>query len=192
MANHSEGKQVLIRKLIKEDYPIYREVTYSHFSYKNVFTEKFMQKIWEEVNAANVRACAIVEKSTGEICGFCQPENIDTPTPEIGIDIKDGYVGKGYAQEAVKLLINYASQTFDVDYFIWKANKTNSISRYIAEKLGGELISDEPTMEQWTIDYGREKGVLTEEDISYILYIQNRKGIITVEVCVEVIWKYWN
>lgn len=68
-------------------------------------------------------------------------------------------MGRGYAQEAVRLLLDYASRHFEVDYFIWKANKTNAVSRHIAEKMDGELILEEPTMEQWIIDYGREKGV---------------------------------
>lgn len=168
MKNYGEGKQVYIRKLIEEDYPTYREVSYAHFSYKNVFTEKFMQTIWKEVNAANGFPCAIIEKCTGEICGFCQLKNVDTPTPEVGIEMRDDYMGKGYAQEAVRLLIEYAYRHFEVDYFIWKVNKTNAVSRHIVEKLGGELISEEPTMEQWIIDYGRELGALKEEDISYI------------------------
>lgn len=168
MTNCGEGRQVYIRKLDENDYSVYREVTYAHFHYKNVFTEKFMQRIWEEVNAANGIACTIIEKSTEEICGFCQLKNVDTPTPEIGIDMKDCYMGKRYAQEAVKLLMDYASRQYDVDYFIWKAKKTNSVSRHIAEKAGGRLISEEATMEQWLIDYSKEKGVLKEEDISYI------------------------
>ena len=168
MKNYGEGKQVYIRKLIEEDYPIYREVSYAHFSYKNVFTEKFMQTIWKEVNAANGFACAIIEKGTGETCGFCQLKNVDTSTSEVGIEMRDDYMGRGYAQEAIRLLMDYASRHFKVDYFIWKANKVNTVSRHIAEKLGGELISEEPTMEQWLIDYGRKLGALKEEDISYI------------------------
>ena len=94
MENYGGGKQVYIRKLIEEDYPTYREVSYAHFSYKNVFTEKFMQTIWKEVNAVNSFPCAIIEKCTGEICGFCQLKNVDTSTPEVGIDIRDGYMGR--------------------------------------------------------------------------------------------------
>lgn len=168
MRNYGEGKQVYIRKLIEEDYPIYRDVSYAHFSYKNVFTEKFMQTIWKEVNVANGFPCAIIEKSTEEICGFCQLKNVDTSTPEVGIDMRDDYTGRGYAQEAIRLLIDYASTHLEVDYFIWKANKANVVSRHIAEKLGGVLISEQPTMEQWIIDYGRKLGALKEEDISYI------------------------
>lgn len=163
-----DTNRILIRKLSEEDYPIYKEVTYAHFSYKKVFTEKFMQTIWKEVNAANGFPCAIIEKGTGETCGFCQLKNVDTLTPEVGIDMRDDYMGRGYAQEAVRLLFDYASKHFKVDYFIWKADRANVVSRHIAEKLGGELISEESTMEQWIIDYGGELGALKEEDISYI------------------------
>lgn len=175
MKNYGEGKQVYIRKLIEEDYPIYREVSYAHFSYKNVFTEKFIQTIWKEVNAANGFPCAIIEKSSGEVCGFCQLKYVDTLTPEVGIDMRDDYMGRGYAQESLRLLLDYASRHFEVDYFIWKANKTNAVSRHIAEKLGGVLVSEKPTMEQWIIDYGRKLSALKEEDISYVCTYKIKK-----------------
>ena len=133
MKNYGEGKQVYIRKLTEEDYPTYREVSYAHFAYKNVFTEKFMQTIWKEVNAANGFPCAIIEKSTGETCGFCQLKNVDTSTLEVGIDMRDDYMGRGYAQEAVRLLMDYASEHFEVDYFIWKVNKVNRSEEHTSE-----------------------------------------------------------
>lgn len=77
-------------------------------------------------------------------------------------------MGRGYAQEAVRLLIEFAYRHFEVNYFIWKANMVNTVSRHIAEKLGGVLVSEEPTMEQWLIDYGRKLGALKDEDISHI------------------------
>ena len=135
-----------------------------------------MQTIWKEVNAANGFPCAIIEKSTGETCGFCQLKNVDTSTLEVGIDMRDDYMGRGYAQEAVRLLMDYASEHFEVDYFIWKVNKVNAVSRHIAEKLGGVLVSEEPTMDQWLIDYGRKLGALKEEDISYICLYRIEKG----------------
>lgn len=136
-----------------------------------------MQTIWKEVNAANGFPCAIIEKSTGETCGFCQLKKVDIPISEVGIDMRDDYMGRGYAQEAVRLLLDYASRHFEVDYFIWKANKTNAVSRHIAEKMDGELISEKPTMEQWLIDYGRKLGALKEEDISYICTYRIEKMI---------------
>lgn len=168
MDHYGDGKKVYIRALIEADYSVCKEVYYSHFAYKKIFTEKFMESIWKGLNAKNVFSCTIVEKSTGEIGGFCQLRNIDSHTPELGIDIRDGCMGRGYAQEAARLLIGYASERFKTAYFIWKADRTNLVSRHIAEKLGGEYISEQATMEQWLIDYGKEKGVLKEEEITYV------------------------
>lgn len=54
-----------------------------------------------------------------------------------------------------------------------KQNKSsNAVSRPITEKLGGVLISEEATLEQRIIDYGKEKGVLKEKDISYVCTYQ--------------------
>lgn len=182
MEIYGEGRYAFIRKLIEDDYPLYREINYSHFAYKEIFTEKFIQGIWERVNSFNVLGCAIIEKKTGTICGFCQLGSIKTSTPEIGIDIRDGYMGRGYAQEAIKLLISYASQHFKIDYFIWKTDTVNSVSQHIVKKLGGELISEEPTMKQWIIDYGKEKGFLKEEDISYVSTYKIEKYTVSDEV----------
>ena len=91
--------------------------------------------------------------------------------------MRDDYMGRGYAQEAVRLLMDYAGRHFEVNYFIWKANRANKVSRHIAKKLGGVLISEEPTMKPWLIDYGRKLGALKEEEISYICTYRIKKMI---------------
>lgn len=74
-----------------------------------------MQTIWKEVHAANGFPSASIEKSTGEICGFCQLKNVDTSTLEVGIGMRDDYMGRGYAQEVVRLLLDYVSEHFEWD-----------------------------------------------------------------------------
>ena len=103
---------------------------------------------------------------------------IDTPTPYIGIDMRDGYMGKGYAQEAARLLIDFASKHYDVDYFIWKADKDNYVSRHIAEKLGGGLIAEKTALPQSVIDFGKANGTLTDEDITYVCVYRIEKSCI--------------
>lgn len=75
-----------------------------------------MQGTWQDLNATNVFSCTVVEKGTGKICGFCQFRSIDTFTPEVGIDMRDGYMEKGYAQEAVKLLFAIEGKRNDYCY----------------------------------------------------------------------------
>ena len=106
MDNYGDGKQIYIRKLSEEDYSVYREVNYSRSLFQKVFDDNLMQSIWKMANAEDILVCTIIEKAGKEICGFCQLDKIDTSTPYIGIDMRDGYMGKGYAQEAARLLID--------------------------------------------------------------------------------------
>lgn len=62
-----------------------------------------MQNTWQCLNDEDAFSCTIIEKGTEEIYGFCQFKNIDTHIPEMSIDVRDGYMGKGYAKEAVRL-----------------------------------------------------------------------------------------
>jgi len=156
-----ETENIAIRRLSEEDYSVYYEMNYSRSLFQKLFHDEFMQKIWERANAEDILVYTIIEKQTNEICGFCQLEHVNTSTPELGIDIRDGFMGRGYAQEAIKLLISYAKNHFNVDYFIWKADKENLISCHIVEKLGGQLISEKPSLPENVIEYGKEKGIIT-------------------------------
>ncbi len=178
MENFGDGKQVYIRKLSEEDYSVYRKVNYSRSLFKKVFDDNLMQGIWKMAmaNADDILVFAIIEKAGKEVYGFCQLDKIDTPTPYIGIDMRDGYMGRGYAQEAVRLLIDYASKHYDVDHFIWKADKDNFVSRHIAEKLGGQLIAEKTALPQSVIDFGKANGTLTDEDITYVCVYRIEKS----------------
>ena len=162
-------EKVTIRQLSEEDYSVYYELNYSRLLFQKVFDDEFMARIWESANAEDMLVCTILENTTNEICGFCQLRNVDTPTPELGVDIRDGFMEKGYAQAAIRLLMSYAKNHYNVDYFFWKADKDNSISLHIAEKLGGQLLTEKPALPASMISYGKEKGILTsDEDISYV------------------------
>ena len=176
MGDYGEGKQVYIRKLSEEDYSVYREVSYSRSLFQKIFDDNLMQGIWKMANADDILVCTIIEKAGKEICGFCQMDKIDTSTPYIGIDMRDGYMGKGYAQEAARLLIDYASKHNNVDHFIWKADKDNYASRHIAEKLGDRLIAEKTALPQSVIDFGKANGTLTDEDITYVCVYRIEKS----------------
>lgn len=176
MEKYADGKHVYIRKLSEEDYSVYTEVNYSRSLFQKVFDDNLMQGIWKMANAEDILVCTIIKKAGKEICRFCQLDKIDTPTPYIGIDMRDGYMGKGYAQEAVRLLIDYASKHYDVDHFIWKAGKDNYVSRHIAEKLGGQFIAEKTALPQSVIDFGKENGTLTDKDITYVCVYRIEKS----------------
>lgn len=168
MFNLKIGNKISIRKLDNDDKATYHDLYYSSSSFKAVFNEILFENIWKEANSESILVCTIVEKGSGRICGFCQLDGANTRTPKIGIDMIEAFRGRGYAQEAVRLLIEYASKSYDIDHFIWEAVTTNRASKHIAEKFGGMLIKEKTYLPQKIIDFGLENGSLTEEDITYI------------------------
>ena len=162
---------LIIRRISEEDYSTYYEMKYSRTIVRKFFAFESLRVIWkkEEENEEYLQIFTIIEKCSNEICGFCQLKHIDTPTPELGIDIIDGFMERGYAQEAIRLLMAYAKLHYNVDYFTWEAEKENLISRHIAKKLGGKLIEEKPLLPESFITFGKNKGIITSyEDVSYV------------------------
>ena len=164
-----EQGRLIIRQISEEDYSAYYEMQYSRSFVRKFFDYESMRKVWKKEKEEHLLIFTIIEQCSNEICGFCQLKHMDTPTPELGIDIIDEFMGKGYAQEAIRLLISHAKLYYNVDYFTWEAEKDNLISRHIAEKLGGKLIKEKPLLPDSFITFGKDKGILTsDEDISYV------------------------
>lgn len=115
-----------------------------------------------------VIAFAVVELESGEICGFSQLDMQNENCPQFGIDIIDAYMGKGYGYRASALVRKYASDWENVEYFTWKADSDNEKSRRIAEKLGGVLIQQRHFLPDKVIEFGLERGILEEEDLSIV------------------------
>lgn len=168
MGFHSAGPQIIIRDLRDEDYDKYHDIFYSHSQFKKVFDLLLMDKLWTAANSEDMLVCTIIDKASGEICGFCQLDRVRISAPEIGINIADAYMGKGYAQEAVKLMLEYVVRNLGINQFIWKADADNAVSRHIVEKLGGVLISETTLLSQDVLERGQEKGWIDPEDISRI------------------------
>ena len=164
-----EQGRLIIRQISEKDYSAYYEMQYSRSFIQKFFEYGFVREVWEKEKEGHLLIFTIIEKCSNEICGFCQLKHMDTPTPELGIDIIDEFMGNGYAQEAIWLLISHAKLYYNVDYFIWEAEKDNLISCHIAEKLGGKLIKEKPLLPDSFITFGKDKGILTsDEDISYV------------------------
>lgn len=80
----------------------------------------------------------------------------------------DEFMGNGYGYESTKLLMEYYSETHEVEYFRWKASTDNAASCAIAKKHGGTIVKKKTSIPQRVIDFGKENGILTDEDITYI------------------------
>lgn len=130
--------------------------------------DKFNQAMWEEYTKPSTLAFLIFNDSNN-VCGICQLDHTDTPTPHIGIDILEKYRQKGYGYKSVRLLLENAYQICNAKYFIWRCFIDNIASQKLVEKLNGILVEKKPSLPQSIIEMGKESGIYkTEDDIPTI------------------------
>lgn len=164
----------IVRITEKEKETYYQMSKYRSFI-KDIYDEVF-KAIWEKFITGIIIMFAVYEKKTNSICAFCQLDMQNPAMPEFGLDVVDGYMDKGYGTRAVVLVYQYASSWDNIDYFTWKADSDNIKSRKIAEHLGGQSISERYFLPDSVIEYGMEKGILQEGDLSTVCKYKIQKG----------------
>ena len=88
---------------------------------------------------------AVCLKEGGRLIGRCglQVEFIgDEGEYELGYMISGKYTGQGYAEEAVKAILEYADEDLEAPRVIVQIHKDNEPSRRFAEKLGFRRASE--------------------------------------------------
>ncbi len=89
---------------------------------------------------------AVIEKNRGECIGwaglkyFDQPLNHHCHFYELGYRFKKKHWGKGYATEASRAIIDYATHTLGADVIYAITDPRNDGSKHVLEKLGFEHI----------------------------------------------------
>ncbi len=72
--------------------------------------------------------------------GMASLENCDTPSPELGLWIRESAHGQGFGREVVAALAGWAHENLGKESFIYPVAMQNTASRRIAENLRGEII----------------------------------------------------
>jgi RimJ/RimL family protein N-acetyltransferase len=75
-----------------------------------------------------------------ECLGLCAIEDIDQPSPELGLWMKESAHGQGFGGEVVAALVQWAHVNLGKDSFIYPVAIQNTASRRIAERLHGTII----------------------------------------------------
>ena len=73
-------------------------------------------------------------------------DNIETEdnAKEVGFVLSRDYWGKGYMQEAVKAVLDYAFNALNVEAVYAITKKNNTRSEKLQEKLGFEVVGEQP------------------------------------------------
>jgi RimJ/RimL family protein N-acetyltransferase len=83
--------------------------------------------------------------SNGEHLGCCglRPYQLDQGVYEVGVHIRSGYWGNGYAPEAVRAVMEFAFDTLGAKGLFAGHNPANEASRHLVQKLGFHYTHDE-------------------------------------------------
>jgi RimJ/RimL family protein N-acetyltransferase len=121
---------------------------------------KTLSEVFEKMKLGSIISLTLLDKDSEEFIGRASLLEVDTETPEIGIWIKKSAHRKGYAREAIGVLIDWVDKNIDYKYLRYPVDKRNPRSAEIAKSLGG-VIGKEYKTENWA-------GEL--DDIEYWIY----------------------
>ncbi len=91
---------------------------------------------------ANTLSFVIRRRQDHECLGMAGVEDIDRPSPELGLWLKEAAHGQGFGLEVVGALIDWAHKNLGKDSFTYPVAVQNMASRRIAERFGGEIIEN--------------------------------------------------
>lgn len=123
--------------------------------------ERYEELLWSNSFSKDKRYFSIYD--TDEVyCGNIELNRIDTPTPEIGIELLKKHRNKGIAGQAIRLLARTAgSELIELEYYILRVSAGNLHSKHMIEKLGSVCIGKEDSIAVETlkrlIDYFKKE-----------------------------------
>lgn len=95
---------------------------------------KMISGLWE---SEGIGYCAVIERSTGNIVGWCGLWRInETGEIEVGYALKKKAWGSGYATEAAEALLGYGFKQLRLERIVAVAYPDNSASLKVMKKLG--------------------------------------------------------
>ena len=125
---------------------IFREFTqevttylYAESAAKIQDTENFINQSLLNMAKGEELVIVILKKDSQEFLGCSGIHKINSKYPRYGIWLKKSAYKHGYATETISVLQLWADENLDYEYMRYDADKANTPSRRVAEKMGGKI-----------------------------------------------------
>ncbi|MBN1412319.1 MAG: GNAT family N-acetyltransferase [Spirochaetales bacterium] len=102
-------------------------------------TKAFIERAIDHLKQGTDLQTVVLDKQTGDFLGCAGLHKLHTPTPELGIWIRESAHGKKLGREAVFGLKEWADKNLSYEYLVYPVEKRNLASRRIPEALGGKI-----------------------------------------------------
>lgn len=105
-------------------------------------------------------------KVTKQYVGNIVLREIESTTPEVGIEIAEKYQRQGIAYDTLQLFLKRIKSICRIDYFLVRIYSDNEPSRKLFQKIGAVKIGNEPSEYQVFLDQMKER--MTEGEYEQI------------------------
>lgn len=105
-------------------------------------TDEFLRHAVQQNIRGTDLHLTIRRRDTAEFLGLCGMTQIQTPTPEMGIWLKETAHGQGFGKEAIARLKAWADEHLDYECLRYPVDRRNQPSRKLAEHLGGRIVGE--------------------------------------------------
>lgn len=130
----------------KEDYMSLR-VAVSPIALAYEESPGFRDIVWEkELNNQDDIYLSVFLKSTHALVASASFQDYKTDIIEFGFDVVEGQRNQGIATELVREMLNYSKKTFPGKTVMIRTGRSNVACRRVAEKCGGVLSENGPTL----------------------------------------------
>ena len=99
-------KAIELRNLQDTDYEVYKTMFSDRAEFHGIKYDFMFENTWKKMMGETMKVWAIIDSTTKQVYGFCQLDKYNSPAPEIGVDILDGFKNKGFGQQKARFTLD--------------------------------------------------------------------------------------
>lgn len=165
-----QDEKYVLREQLLEDkgdyYNLCKETSLLAKRMGQIAFRDFFEKQWEQRKEENAIYISVILKATKKYVGNIVLRELESTTPEVGIDIVEKYQRQGIAYDTLQLFLKKIKSICRIDYFLVRIYSDNEPSRKLFQKLGAVKIGNEPSEYKVFLDQMKER--MTEEEYEQI------------------------
>lgn len=159
-----EDKKYLLKRLTEEDKEYYFDLYAENSIIKDIKDfRSFMEWNWNINREDDSIYVSVFSKNPYKYVGNIVLRNLESKTPEIGIDICQKYKRQGIASYVLPMFINKVSEIQEIEYFLVRIYSDNISSISFFTQMGAVEFESEPSEYRIFLDDLKEK----YDDVTY-------------------------
>lgn len=173
--------RLMIREMEETDTEIFFQLYKETTPYPNLLEKnEYRKTCWTEATTPSTFNAMIFLKDNNDFVGRICVQFIDSPLPEVGIDILKTHQNKGFGPEAIVGFCNWFCKKNSLSKVKVRIMKENSHSIHVFKKLGAEYLTSTPYFSENIISFIKES--FPNEDLSELSQDSINDYILTLPI----------